>query len=345
MNKADILRKTGNILTELQEQFQYLRNHHEEITELELELFMANADFLKDHIIILQKLNQSAFHNQKAQTKQKIEEEKPVETIQKMSETPVRPQAENAPEEEPEKEKQLFEFEKHSNVEHFYDRPLSDEEKKVISARQENTVVEPSAPLNIPIQKTEAEKEPFLFTRSPEKFEQETPQPKATEFKEEASREVEFEKEEPKETIKIEESFLKPVETQTELPINKPVEQTSNYAKEQEATQKEEAPKQPLKPTINDLLSAQNKPSAMPESQVKDLKSAISLNQKLLFIKELFNGYNLAYSEAVELLNRFDSMEVADTFLKNNYAAKNNWPAKQAIVDQLYEILRRKYSK
>lgn len=74
-----------------------------------------------------------------------------------------------------------------------------------------------------------------------------------------------------------------------------------------------------------------------------DLKTAVNLNDKLIIIKDLFNGYTLAYSEAIELLNRCGTMQEADDFLQNNYAAKNNWSAKPQSVDKLYEILKKKF--
>lgn len=79
------------------------------------------------------------------------------------------------------------------------------------------------------------------------------------------------------------------------------------------------------------------------QQRIRDIKSSINLNDKLLFIKDLFNGYSLAYSEAIELLNRFETMEDADHFLQTNYAAKNNWGAKQSTVEKLYAILRKRY--
>lgn len=102
-------------------------------------------------------------------------------------------------------------------------------------------------------------------------------------------------------------------------------------------------------PTVNDLISAQMNQSTLgtqlTSQPVKDLKSIISLNDKLLFIKDLFNGYNLAYSEAIELLNRFDNFEAADKFLKANYAAKNNWTSKQSTADHFYELLNRRFGR
>lgn len=110
------------------------------------------------------------------------------------------------------------------------------------------------------------------------------------------------------------------------------------------------APARPM--TLNEMLQQQKKAgtgfsnpaqsTANPE-RIVDLKHGISLNDKLLFIKDLFNGYSLAYSEAVELLNRYATFAEADAFLQTNYALKNNWQDKNQTVEKLYVILRKKY--
>ncbi len=114
----------------------------------------------------------------------------------------------------------------------------------------------------------------------------------------------------------------------------------------------EEAPETPARPlSINEMLAAQlksNKPEFQPgltkkPARLSDIKSAISLNDKLLFIKDLFNGYSLAYSEAIELLNRYDSLQEARDFLQSNYAAKNNWSDKPDTVDKFYAILEKRF--
>jgi hypothetical protein len=76
---------------------------------------------------------------------------------------------------------------------------------------------------------------------------------------------------------------------------------------------------------------------------VTDLKTAITLNEKLLYVKDLFNGYSLAYSEAIEILNRFKTFEEAGEYLKGNYAAKNNWDSKPETTEKFYSLLRRRY--
>lgn len=76
---------------------------------------------------------------------------------------------------------------------------------------------------------------------------------------------------------------------------------------------------------------------------ITNLKSSISLNDKLLFIKDLFNGYSLAYSEAIDLLERYDTFEEADHFLQTNYAVKNQWDKRPDTVNKLYSILHRRF--
>lgn len=104
--------------------------------------------------------------------------------------------------------------------------------------------------------------------------------------------------------------------------------------------------------TINELIQQQKNAgmnitqqfhTSTNQEKIVDLKASISLNDKLLFIKDLFNGYSLAYSEAIELLKRFDNYAEADAFLQANYALKNGWAEKPQTVEKFYSLLRRKF--
>ena len=57
INKKEIFKKVGGIISELNEQFEYLSQNLDNLNELELELFAASANFLSEHISILLKLN------------------------------------------------------------------------------------------------------------------------------------------------------------------------------------------------------------------------------------------------------------------------------------------------
>lgn len=141
-------------------------------------------------------------------------------------------------------------------------------------------------------------------------------------------------------------------DSQPETVVNQVVEEQREVAVDPKPVVEEEIkPSRPL--TLNEIIQQQKKAgltnanqfstSASKTDQILDLKAAVSLNDKLLFIKDLFNGYSLAYTEAIELLNRFDNFEEADAFLQANYALKNNWNAKPQTVDKLYAILRKKF--
>jgi len=100
--------------------------------------------------------------------------------------------------------------------------------------------------------------------------------------------------------------------------------------------------------TINQRMSAQLTKGGVTDQSaaapITDLKQAISLNDKLLYIKDLFNGYNLAYSEAIEILNRLSSFGDAERFLTKNYVTKNNWENKADTAAKFYAVLKRRYA-
>lgn len=141
------------------------------------------------------------------------------------------------------------------------------------------------------------------------------------------------------------------VETPPQVVVNAVVEEPKEIVLENKPSVEEEKPTRPL--TLNEMLQQQRKAGLAsglgnnaPQGgtgKTVDLKSVINLNDKLMFIKDLFNGYSLAYSEAIELLNRYNTFAEADAFLQTNYALKNNWADKPQTVEKLYAILRKKF--
>jgi hypothetical protein len=71
----------------------------------------------------------------------------------------------------------------------------------------------------------------------------------------------------------------------------------------------------------------------------------INLNDKLVFVKDLFNGYSLAYQEAIDTLNKLGSLEEAKNYLNENYAQLNDWAAHEATSARFYELVSRRYAK
>ncbi len=73
---------------------------------------------------------------------------------------------------------------------------------------------------------------------------------------------------------------------------------------------------------------------------VRDIQSAIGVNDKFTFIRELFGGDRNLYHDTIQLLNNFDTFENAQDFLQSEF----NWDMEDENVQKLITLLRRKYS-
>lgn len=334
MNQADIFKKVGVILNELQDQYEFLAQNPEQLNELELELFKANANFLSDHIEIIRKLNNSKVPKELPQhtgtsgdqadqlsSRASVPEfipvvdeiaeprdysffEKPADLVEYVNEEPASTAHTFEFILDDKLESDNFDFEEKS-VDAIFDRPLSKEEEQIIAEKQKlrDQSIQQPEPAAQPVVQPVAPTPQPIFIPDPVE-EKEIPKP-TTSFVED----------------KVEKQVVK--QPENEIPA--------------------------VRPTVNDLLATKNgNNSAQAKEEnskppIHDLKSAITLNEKLLYIKDLFNGYNLAYSEAIDLINKMPDLKTADAFLKSSYAEKNNWQAKQSTVDQFYKLLSQRF--
>ena len=314
MNQQEILKKIGQIIQELNDQQQYL-SKTSKINDLELELFIANADFLIDHIEVLKKLGaqnelvaldaapaEVQIIDVVATEESLAEEPEDMEELAEIVEVAEQPLFDFSFEEE--SEEQVFEFEKPMAIEEVFDRVLSEEEKEILLSKTVVAVADEVEKEDL-VSPAEEEVGPEPFLIAQDKIAE--PAIVVEEIKEE--RQLVMEEEVKPAIIEVPEAKM----------------------------------------TLNELLSSKagnvNAVSSFANSGTTDLKTVISLNDKMIFIKDLFNGYNLAYSEAIEILNRFEAFEAADHFLLKNYAQKNNWENKQEVVDRFYEYIHRKFVK
>ena len=64
------------------------------------------------------------------------------------------------------------------------------------------------------------------------------------------------------------------------------------------------------KPTVNDAMAAQQAwRKDMPGSQVRDIRSAISLNDRIIFINYLFKEDPMAFQESLTKINQMESLD------------------------------------
>ncbi|PST82332.1 hypothetical protein C7T94_16255 [Pedobacter yulinensis] len=387
MNQQEIFRKLGTILDELNEQYAYLAESPEKLGGLEVELFLANANFLADHAAIIKKLNEKSAHQPAAVApagdfQPSAETAIGTEPGAAVVEAPVQPvataettEAETAPARpefdrdifKPDDSHQSFEFIINERTEPAnwsdaeIEAPLAENEERLeqIAGAEEDEARVDITSVRVPEgwnedavaadDEDEIGPEPFLVSTNdvaPHAWpEQDEPLKGGTINEDQAG------------TWPVQSAPAKgPVSepgtmSRQQVPVNEapdePVYAAQNPVHPAAPLQVEQLAAEEKKLNINELFArnreAGEKQQEGGQAPIADLKQAISLNDKLLFIRELFNGYNLAYSEAIDLVNKMNGFDAADSFLQKNYAAKNNWAAKQLTVDKLYELLRRRF--
>lgn len=75
---------------------------------------------------------------------------------------------------------------------------------------------------------------------------------------------------------------------------------------------------------------------------IQDLKSGIGLNEKFLFIRELFENDHQAYAQAVDALNSRENIEDAEAYIAKELLPRYGWELeKEALLNFLHLVLRR----
>ena len=79
--------------------------------------------------------------------------------------------------------------------------------------------------------------------------------------------------------------------------------------------------------------------TAMPGTPVKNVISAISLNDRVLFINTLFKEDPMAFQEAIAAFNGMASFDEAEEYVRANYP---DWNLNSDLVFRLMMAVRRK---
>lgn len=79
------------------------------------------------------------------------------------------------------------------------------------------------------------------------------------------------------------------------------------------------------------------------EVPVKDLKKAIGLNDRFLYIKELFRGDEVMYERSIKTLNSFDIFPEAEYWIKRELKLKLGWNDMNPVVKQFDQLIRRRF--
>jgi hypothetical protein len=80
------------------------------------------------------------------------------------------------------------------------------------------------------------------------------------------------------------------------------------------------------------------------ETPVRDLRKAIGVNDRYLFINELFRGDEVAYERSIKTINSFSIFAEAEYWIQRELKVKNGWDSGNEMVTQFYQLVKRRFS-
>ncbi|MBG15137.1 MAG: hypothetical protein CL853_02165 [Crocinitomicaceae bacterium] len=115
---------------------------------------------------------------------------------------------------------------------------------------------------------------------------------------------------------------------------------------EKEIPLKEEAKKPTFGESINDRFAQKESSSLadkLSKQPIADLFSAIGLNEKFLFIEELFAGDSKVYKQQLEVLNSMQSFDEATAHINNKLLKEFGWKLKGSVEKKFIKLIERRY--
>lgn len=98
--------------------------------------------------------------------------------------------------------------------------------------------------------------------------------------------------------------------------------------------------------SLNDKLKEQKTElgDRLNETSIKDLKKAIGVNDRFLYIKELFRGDEAMYERSIKTINSFSILPEAEYWIRRELKTKLGWLDSHDIVKQFDQLVKRRFS-
>ncbi len=127
-------------------------------------------------------------------------------------------------------------------------------------------------------------------------------------------------------------------ETPTLLQHQAPKPQASSVPPATMAREEETSLNEKLKQSRTELSDA------LSETSIKDLRKGIGLNDRFLFINELFRGDEVMYERSIKTINGFAIYPEAEYWIKRELKLKLGWMESNPVVKQFDQLVRRRFS-
>ncbi len=98
--------------------------------------------------------------------------------------------------------------------------------------------------------------------------------------------------------------------------------------------------------SLNDALAkpTQELSDSLQEQPVKDLKKAIGVNDRFLYLNELFRGDETMYERSIKTINAFDIYPEAEFWIRRELKLKLGWDDNYQTVKQFDQLVRRRFA-
>ena len=98
--------------------------------------------------------------------------------------------------------------------------------------------------------------------------------------------------------------------------------------------------------SLNDTLKEDTTElsAKLSDGPVKDLKKAIGVNERFLFINELFRGDEVMYERSVKTINSFTIWPEAEYWVKRELKTKLGWKDSNETVQHFDQLVKRRFS-
>ncbi|MEP6846611.1 MAG: hypothetical protein ABI861_11430 [Panacibacter sp.] len=98
--------------------------------------------------------------------------------------------------------------------------------------------------------------------------------------------------------------------------------------------------------TLNERLKIEQRElgNILKDSPVKDLKKAIGINDRFVFIDELFRGDENMYERSIKTINGFSIFPEAEYWIQRELKSKIGWDEESQTVRHFDQLIRRRFS-
>ncbi len=98
--------------------------------------------------------------------------------------------------------------------------------------------------------------------------------------------------------------------------------------------------------SLNDSLKTEKTELAeiLIDSPIRDLKKGIGINDRYVFLSELFRGDDAMYERSIKTINGFRILAEAEYWMERELKVKLGWDDGKATTQHFYQLVKRRFS-